>query len=44
MKGYLKRDPKLFQLEPKVTTIGREGCNIVIQAILQVGLIMSGIN
>lgn len=33
MKGYLKTSEGLFQLSPKVTTIGREGCDLVIQVI-----------
>jgi len=31
MKGYLKSPEGVFQLAPKVTTIGREGCDLVIQ-------------
>lgn len=31
MKAYLKSADGIFQLAPKVTTIGREGCDLVVQ-------------
>jgi len=30
MRGYLKGDGRLFLLSPKVTTVGREGCDLVL--------------
>ncbi|ELT87041.1 hypothetical protein CAPTEDRAFT_113758 [Capitella teleta] len=30
MKGYLKNQEGIFQLAPKVTTVGKEGCDLVI--------------
>ena len=34
MKGFLKSQEGIFQLAPKVTTVGREGCDLVIQVCL----------
>ena len=34
MKAYLKSADGIFQLAPKVTTIGREGCDLVLQVNL----------
>ena len=33
MKGYLKNQDGIFQLAPKVTTVGKEGCDLVIQVL-----------
>ncbi|CAH1772597.1 unnamed protein product [Owenia fusiformis] len=32
MKGFLKSVEGMFQLAPKVTTVGREGCDLMIQS------------
>jgi len=31
MRGFLKSNQGLFQLASKVTTVGREGCNLLVQ-------------
>ena len=31
MRGFLKSSQGLFQLASKVTTVGREGCNLLVQ-------------
>lgn len=50
MKGYLKSNDGIFQLAPKVTTVGREGCDLVIQVseikntIISIKIILISIN
>ena len=33
MKGYLSSADGVFALSPKVTTIGREGCDLIIKSV-----------
>jgi len=42
MRGFLKSSQGLFQLASKVTTVGREGCNLLVQVTLSNAIRLSG--